>query len=86
MEKLFKVKLKKIYTKHDDLRTNEIEGVTKELPTEGKQFIILGEGLKFGTRCVNTSPVKKIEKSEKTYTILTESGSTYQVDFLGTFF
>lgn len=85
MEKMYKVKFKKIHSDHDRLRTDEVEGVTRELPTEGNIFVLLCEGLEFGTRCVNTSIVKKVEKNENTYTLHTESGSIYQVDFLGTY-
>ena len=62
-----------------------MEGVTRELPTEGKQFVFLGEGLEFGTRCVNTSIVKIVLQKDNEYIIHTESGSIYQVDFLGTY-
>lgn len=85
MSELYKVKFTKIQTAHEKMRTDVVEGVTRELPTEGKIFALMGEGLEFGTRCVNTSPVKKLEKDGNTYTLHTESGSIYQVDFLGTY-
>jgi len=82
---MYKVKFTKIKADHDKLRSETVEGVTRELPVEGKSFVLLGEGLEFGTRCVNTSPVKKVEKEGHKYILQTESGSTYQVDFLGTY-
>lgn len=85
MDLLYKVELEKVKNDHDRLRTDKIEGVTRELPVVGKSFILLGEGLEFGTRCVNTSPVKEVSKDGHKYTIKTESGSIYSVSFLGTY-
>ena len=80
---MYLVKFKKIKNDHNRLRTDEVEGVTRELPTVGKSFVIIGEGLEFGNRCVNTSPLKKVEEIENGYRLHTASGSLYEVELLG---
>ena len=83
MSTTYKVIFRKISNNHNRLRTDEMEGETHELPTEGKQFSMFGEGLVTGVRVLNTSFVKKVEKSLNLYTFETESGSVYQVEHLG---
>lgn len=84
MNTTYKVIFKKISNNHNRLRTDEIEGQTDELPVEGKPFIMLGEGLEFGVRIINTSVVEKVEKVFNLYTIETQSGSVYQVEHIST--
>ena len=80
---MFKVKFKKIRNNHNRIRTDVIEGITHELPEVESQFAMLAEGLEFGTRYVQTSPVKNIESMDNKYQLFTESGSLYEVEVLG---
>lgn len=81
---MYAVKFSKLKNDHNRLRTDEILGKTQELPQVGKQFVLFGEGLEFGTRCVNTSPVKSVERHQPDlFVITTESGSIYNVQVLG---
>jgi len=73
MTKKFKGILKKIESNHNNLRTNEVEGVFS-LPQVGEAFILFGKGLDFGTRLIFTTPVKNF--NEKNMTFTTEN-STY---------
>lgn len=82
MEKEYKVRFQKISNNHNRLRSDDIEGVTNELPTEGKSFVFFGKGLEFGTRVVNTSPVKIVLQKDDEYILHTESGSIYQVNLI----
>ncbi len=84
MHTIHKVIFRKIKNNHNRLRTDEIEGETEELPTEGKAFTMFGEGLEFGVRVINTSLAIKVEKSFNLYTFETASGSVYQVEYLYT--
>lgn len=61
------------------LRTSVIEGFTVKHPTVGEPFFMNAEGLEFGTRVVNTSPVKEVHGAGF---FLTESGSIYHLQIL----
>jgi len=81
---MFAVKFTKVKNNHNRIRTDEVLGKTDELPQVGKPFILIGEGLEFGNRMVNTSPVKEIERHQPNLFVLTtESGSIYHVQVLG---
>lgn len=81
---MYAVKFTKVKTNHNRVRTDEVLGKTDELPQVGKQFVLFGEGLEFGTRRVNTSPVKEVERHQPDLFVLTtESGSVYHVQVLG---
>lgn len=83
---MYNVKFTKVHNNHNRVRTDEIVGITKNLPKEGEIFVLIGEGLEFGTRVVNTSPVKMLLENENNpgeYLLHTESGSIYQVNILG---
>ena len=59
------------------LRTNKITGHTDKVPGIGEQIVMWGEGLDFGFRRVNTSPIVKIESQGNKHACTTESGSIY---------
>ena len=81
MEKTHKVKLTKIKSSYDNLRTDEIEGETLELPEKGKSFQMFGPGLVAGTRMVITTEIQFVEKMGNVYRFNTLN-STYQVEVL----
>lgn len=80
-----KVKLTKIESNHNNLRTNEIEGVSLDLPEVGKSFYLVGESLTEGmdARVVTTTEIKSLEKTDNEYTFKTLN-STYKLEVLGT--
>jgi len=61
-----------------NLRTNNIDGVCDQLPTVGQHFVMFGEGLEFGTRRINTSLVKSIDRNENSLVFDTEN-SIYEL-------
>ncbi len=58
----YKVTLIKKTSAHNNVRTNTVDGYCESLPEIGKKFMLLGEGLEFGTRMVMTSFVKEVER------------------------
>ena len=78
---MYNVKLTKIRSNHNNLRSNVIVGETSELPRLGEGFQMISEGLVFGTRRVWTSPIQHIEKIENTYRFNT-ANSVYKLELL----
>ena len=78
---MYKVRLTKIRSNHNNLRSNIIVGETNELPKVGEGFQMLSEGIDFGTRHVWTSPIKHLEKMNNTYQFNTEN-SVYKLEIL----
>lgn len=72
--------LTKIKSNHSNLRTNAIEGVTNEMPTAGKNFILIGEGLEFGMRMVRTTPVSEILNMSNGSTEFKTQNSHYKLE------
>lgn len=60
---MYSVKLTKIHSNHQNLRTDEIEGTTEALPVVSKSFTMIGEALTPGAsfRQIITTPVMSIE-------------------------
>ena len=84
-----KVILKKIKSNHNNLRTDVIEGFTRELPAVGEVFWIEGEALdslvrdRGGVRLIRTSPVKTVTHEENTNLYLfTTENSEYSLEVL----
>ena len=68
------------------LRTDSVQGSTKELPTIGKRFVMMAESLSDESdfRYVGTSEVERVEPIEgfditNTYRFTTWSGSVYEL-------
>jgi hypothetical protein len=57
---MFDVKLTKISSSHNNLRTNDVTGKCHVLPQVGTSFTMFAEGLEFGTRIIATSEVKEV--------------------------
>lgn len=80
---MLRVKLVKIESNHNNLRTNEMEGRTGSIPEVGYDIIVFGEGIEFGTRMIHTTEVKEstYNKETKTFTFKTKN-STYSLEML----
>ncbi len=57
---MLKVKLTKISTNQNRLRTNEFTGEAPCRPEVGKSFFMYTDGLEFGTRLLMTSLVEEL--------------------------
>lgn len=58
---MLKVKLKKIESTHNNLRTDEIEGHTTHIPEVGHGFVLFAPPLEYGNmRTVFTTPAKEV--------------------------
>ena len=59
---MLEVILTRLDSIHKNLRTDEVQGKTPNLPKVGQNFILLGEGLNPGTsgRIIRTTPVKEV--------------------------
>lgn len=79
------VKLTKIESNHNNLRTNDMVGTTAQIPEVGHEFIILGESLSFkgGARVIHTTEIKdvKLDLANKKMTFQTQN-STYDLEVL----
>ena len=83
---IYKVKLTKIQSDHNNIRSNEIIGVTSFLPKMGERFQMLSEALDkshgANTRHVETSPITNIFGiNSKTLTLHT-TYSIYEFEIL----
>lgn len=81
MEEAHKVRLTKIKSTHNILRTDVIEGESPWLPEVGKAVIVTGEGLEFGYRVVHTTTIQSMEKIDNVYRFKTRN-STYELEVL----
>ena len=68
-----KVKLLKLQSTHNNLRTNEIDGECIDLPEIGQSFILLGEALNpdAKVRAIRTTPVQELKKEGNVMTFKT---------------
>ncbi len=83
--KMFKALLTKVESNHTNLRTNEMEGLTADLPEVGKEFLIFGKSLTEGlsTRMIHTTVIKEIEKNSEDEMTFKTQNSTYKLKVLG---
>lgn len=81
--KTYEVRLTKIKSNHQNLRTDVIEGVTQELPVLGSSFRLIGESLTPGmdARFVHTTEIQFVEKMGNGY-IFNTANSTYKLEVL----
>lgn len=78
----------KINSTHENLRTKTMDGMFEDFPKVGEQFIIFGEGLKFGNRMIHTTPVKEIfdegrNQDNYEFMVFTTANSTYKITATG---
>ena len=80
----YNVKLTKIRSSHEELRTDELTGFCNELPTLDLTFIMFAEGLESGeaVRMVRTSRVQHVENMDNIINFGTEN-SLYKLEVLG---
>lgn len=81
---MYKVKLTKIKSSHNNLRTDEIEGETEHLPEVGRSFILKAEpleNLEANFRSVYTTEIEHVEKHENGYRFNTKN-SIYHLEVL----
>ena len=81
--KSYRVRLNKIISTHENLRTSEVEGESLALPTIGEGFILIGKSLTEGAnaRLVVTSEIKEVEQDGIDYVFKTLN-STYRLEIL----
>jgi hypothetical protein len=81
----YQVKLTKIKSTHNNLRTDVIEGKTFKLPEVGDSFAMFGEPLTegFDTRAVYTTEIKVCDRQGNEFMFVTEN-STYKLEVLET--
>lgn len=70
------IKLRKITSTHNNLRTAEVIGQAPRLPVIGERFIVYSEALEIegGVRYVTTSPVQSVDDNQ-----FTTANSTYEL-------
>lgn len=78
---MYRVKITKVSTNKNAMRTTDMEGKCIHLPQEGESFTVLGIGLEFGFRNFTTSIVKSVVQNDDSYLIETLN-SVYKVDVL----
>ena len=78
---MYNVRLTKIKSNHNRIRSKVIVGKTNELPVIGEGFQMLSQGLVIGVRHVQTSPIELIEKIDNTYQFNT-ANSIYKLEVL----
>lgn len=81
--KRYKVLLTKVASTHNNLRTDETEGITTELPEKGKFFILAAKPLVQGAvlRMITTTEIQNVEVLGDEYMFQTLN-STYKVKVL----
>lgn len=67
------MKLFKISSIHNNVRTSTIIGVTRDLPEIGKDFLMTGPGLEFGTRVLRTTPIMSVTRLDDTFLFRTRN-------------
>ena len=79
---MFKARMTKLLSNHDNLRDGVVEGDLRSLPVVGEGVIITSPREDGLIRYVSTSPVDNIHhKEDGSYVILTKN-STYRLEIL----
>jgi hypothetical protein len=83
---MYSVRLIKVTSNHENLRTNETVGLSHDLPEMGQPFTLLGDPLtsSAGVRVIRTTPVVKVDvigTSMKGMAIFETENSVYKVFF-----
>jgi hypothetical protein len=81
---MVKVRLIRVHSNHNNLRTNEVIGLTPKLPHEGESFVIWSDALETdgGYRQVITTPVEEIVFDAASQIIFNTKNSQYRVEVL----
>lgn len=78
-----RVKLRKIYSNHNSMRDDLVEGIAVSLPEIGEPFVLIAparDNPDAAFRRVNTSRIQQMTVMDGVYRFITESGSVYEVD------
>lgn len=69
-----RIKLVRIRSAHQNVRTNEVVGVTEDLPKVGSRFIMFGAPVdpKFDIRMIETSVVTAVDRDTLPVTFRTQ--------------
>ena len=75
---MYDLTLKKLESTHNNLRTDEVQGLAPELPVVGKRFFMYADPINpiASQRYINTSSVKEIQRKGEDLIVKTEN-STY---------
>jgi hypothetical protein len=78
------VKLTKINSVNENLRTKDVLGDAPFMPELGRSFVVFSESLTEDNdyRQVTTSVVKSIKKISTTKIVINTMNSTYEIEFL----
>lgn len=84
---MIKIKLTKIVSNHQNLRTDEVIGVTPSLPEVAKGFVVFAESLSNSVpgnldRTIVTSPIVSITKYDEDTFVVNTANSTYNIQVL----
>lgn len=84
---MYNVRLIKVISTHDNLRTDEVVGLTHSLPEVGQPFILTGDPLSKSAhvRIIHTTPVIKMDEtnSVNSGTIVFETvNSVYRLHYI----
>ncbi len=84
---MYSVRLIKVTSNHNNLRTVQIVGLTHELPEVGQPFTLLGDPLTESAhvRIIHTTPVEKVDvihsSENKGRAVFETANSVYKVFF-----
>lgn len=82
---MLKVKLIKVESNHDNVRTDEMLGMSGFIPEVGYGFQIIGEALvaDYNCRVIQTTKISEVDfdKETRTFTFKTKN-STYRLEIL----
>lgn len=77
-----KIKLIKLKSNHNNLRTDEVEGNLEALPEVGEPLVMSAPGLHFGTRIIITSLIQEIVEDTGSKITFRTMNSTYELELL----
>jgi hypothetical protein len=80
---MYLIKLKKIESTHENLRTDEINGMSHDLPEVGQSFTLIADPLERANphkRVVTTTPVVKVTKTGNEMVFET-ANSVYSIEY-----
>lgn len=75
------VKLIRVKSSHQNLRTDEVDGEIDGLPEIGESITLLGVGLEFGVRIIHTTPVVEILEKIPGEMLFRTDNSTYRLKY-----
>lgn len=82
-ETTYRVRLTKIHSSNKNIRTESVEGITKQLPTEGHAFLMTADPIDplADIRLIQTTVVESVESVGNEYRFYTRN-SYYKLEVL----